>query len=75
MKTLNNLKAKADDLSKLGTCITKTEQRPYPTEALTKSLSKCYVIEELRETIANHKMEIGFDDLADVNYFGCKSGP
>jgi hypothetical protein len=40
VKTLNNLKAKAKDLSQLGTCITKTEQRPYPTEALTKITSK-----------------------------------
>jgi hypothetical protein len=75
MNTLNNLKAKAKDLLKLGTCITKTEQRPYPTEALQKSLPKCYVIEELRETIENRKMGIGFDDLADVNYSGCESGP
>jgi len=74
-KGLNNLEAKTNDLPKLDTCITKTEQRPYPTEALTKSLSKCYAIEELRGTIANHKMKIGFVDLADVNYFGCKSGP
>jgi hypothetical protein len=40
-----------------------------------KSLPKCYVFEELRDTIENHKMGIGFDDLADVNYFGRKSGP
>ena len=39
MKTLNNLKAKAKDLSKLGACITKTEQCPYPTEALQKQSS------------------------------------
>ena len=55
MKTLNNLKTKAKDLSKLGTSITKTEQRPYPIEALQKSLPK-YVFEELRETIAKHKI-------------------
>jgi len=29
----------------------------------------------MREAIENHKMGIGFDDLADVNYFVCKSGP
>jgi hypothetical protein len=71
MKMLKNLKAKAKDLFKLSTCMY------YENRAQSlcdRSLNKIhflnvYLFEELRETIENHKMGMGFDGLADVNNF------